>query len=331
MDKTLSGEFGWIEQIRRQFAPLVPSGTEGIGDDCAVIPWNETEYLVVTTDMLVEGIHFKLDRIASEDLGYKSLAVNLSDVASMGATPIASFLSIGLPGTLPESWKTGFLNGYHWLSEKFGVPLLGGDTTGADKVVINVTALGKVARDRIKRRSGARPGDIVCVTGHLGNSAAGLRLLSEGIAAEIEAAGLVGAHNRPRAQLAEGIWLGTRPGVHAMADVSDGIASDLVHILEESGVGAVVDLDCLPLSPALLKAAKRYGWNAEQLAVSGGEDYVLLFTTERDSFNKLKQRFTSQFDCELTAIGEIVAGETAVTWRRGGEFVDADYKGFVHF
>lgn len=330
MRKNKPGEFAWIDGIRRQFGPLVPSGMEGIGDDCAVVPVGGGESLVVTTDMLVEDVHFVRDRISPEDLGYKSLAVNLSDIAAMGAVPVASFLSVGLPEGVNADWRERFLAGYKSLSEAFGVPLLGGDTTASGKLVISVTAIGKAPDGQLKRRSGAKPGDIVCVTGNLGDSAAGLLLQGEKPEGEDEKA-LVAAHHRPKAYVKEGVWLGEQSAVHALMDVSDGIASDLVHILEESGVAAVVDLDRLPVSASLKCVATKKGWDMEKLAVSGGEDYVLLFTVAESGFSDLNQRYYSEFNTQLYPIGRIVSGEAEIGWRRNGLPVERDWKGFEHF
>ncbi len=329
MNSKKSGEFGWIGQIRERFASSVPAGAVGIGDDGAVMPVGGGRFIVVTTDMLVEDVHFVRTVISPNDLGYKSLAVNLSDLAAMGAEPLASFLSVGLPKEVDEAWREGFLSGYQELSEEFNVPLLGGDTTAAEKIVVSVTALGSVSDAHVKRRNGARPGDIVCVTGSLGDSAAGLLLQSQTPENEDERS-LITAHHRPKAYVKEGVWLGRQAAVHAMMDVSDGIASDLVHILEKSGVAARIELDALPQSDALRRVAAHRGWDAGRLAVTGGEDYVLLLAVQRDAFDQLNQRFSSEFDTNLHSIGEILSGEPVIEWRRDGKVQNVEYEGFEH-
>ena len=237
------GEFGWIAGIREKFRG-VPSGESlGIGDDCAVIPCGDGEALVVTTDMLIEDVHFLRAVIPPYLLGRKSLAVNLSDVASMGAVPIASFLSIALPGDVSAGWADRFTDGYRSLSEEFGVPLLGGDTTSSqDRIAINVTAIGRIARAKVKYRSGARENDIVYVTGYLGDSAQGLLDIRSGA----YDSPFVAVHHDPHPCVNEGIWLGNQPEVHAMMDISDGLASDLSHILEESKTGAEISIERIP-------------------------------------------------------------------------------------
>ncbi|MCD8184961.1 MAG: thiamine-phosphate kinase [Rikenellaceae bacterium] len=326
-----SGEFGWIEQIRRQFAPLVPAGTEGIGDDCAVIPAGAEDAFVLSTDLLVENTHFLKDKISPEDLGYKALAVNLSDLAAMGACPVASLLSIGLSESLDESWRNLFLKGYEELSCRFRVPLLGGDTVISEKLVINVTVIGKAQAGEIKRRKGSLPGDLICVTGNLGDSAAGLKLILEELPVAPEYQPLLSAHYRPYPFLKEGGWLGRQPEVHAMMDVSDGIASDLRHLLEASGVGADIELSRLPISESLQRCCRAFDWNAERLAVAGGEDYVLLTTVDADSFAALDERYRALFGADLHILGKITEGEPEIRWKSMGKPVSVTWQGFSHF
>lgn len=231
-------EFGFIDHIKELFAALPDNGFEGIGDDCAVLPVGEGESLVFTTDMLAEGVHFLRPATSPRELGRKSLAVNLSDVASMGARPVGTLLSLSLPADTAGTWAEEFMLGYRELSEAFGVTLAGGDTTrSAAGITINVTAIGRIADAHIKRRSGARPGDAILVAGELGLSGAGLRDILAGRYDTPAAA----AHRNPQPQVAEGIWLGARPEIHAMMDLSDGLASDIRHIMERSGVGAAID------------------------------------------------------------------------------------------
>ena len=172
------GEFEFIDSIRKQFS--VPEGFTGIGDDCAIIPRGDGLETLVTKDMLVEGVHFLLDRISAYDLGWKSAAVNISDIAAMGGTPVASFLSLALPSALIADgpWLNEFIRGYRDLSTRFSCPLLGGDTTSSPEgLCIDVTVLGSAPAGHSVKRSGALDGDLVCVSGFLGDSGAGLKLL----------------------------------------------------------------------------------------------------------------------------------------------------------
>ena len=314
------GEFGLIDRIRKMTSVPDPSWV-GIGDDCAVIPLSpETggapaSDLLVSTDMLVEGTHFLMEDISPRQLGWKSAAVNISDIAAMGGKPIATFLSLALPKTLPEQWMQEFMEGYIGISEKFGAALLGGDTTcSPDRICINVTVLGTCPRGKARLRSAARPGDLVCVTGTLGDSAAGLRLILGG--QKGAAPRLMDRHYTPTPRVEEGLALSCLPGVHAMMDISDGVGSDLRHILDESGVGARIDTGKLPISKELQALCSETGWDPKELALSGGEDYELLFTMDPQETP----------DIPYTVIGEITANPT-VTWEGGSR----DYMGYKHF
>ena len=315
------GEFGLIEWIRGQFR--VPDGVLGIGDDCAVLPQVTGMETLVTTDMLVEGVHFLLEDIDPYRLGWKSAAVNLSDIAGMGGKPVGTFLSVALPKRLDDSFLEGFFKGYKDLSERFDCPLLGGDTTASpDRICINVTVLGACEAGRSRKRSAAQPGDLVCVTGPLGDSAAGLRVVLERVGRNNRAdtpddeAVLVERHYRPMPRVTEGIMLASTPGVNAMMDISDGIGSDLRHILEESGKGARVDVRSLPLSAELRAVCARRGWDPVEPALDGGEDYELLFTCRPDT----------KIPVPYTVIGEILAAP-GLRW----EGSDRDFTGFKHF
>ena len=314
------GEFGLIDRIRKMTSVPDPSWV-GIGDDCAVIPLSpETggapaSDLLVSTDMLVEGTHFLMEDISPRQLGWKSAAVNISDIAAMGGKPIATFLSLALPKTLPEQWMQEFMEGYNGISEKYGAALLGGDTTcSPDRICINVAVLGTCLRGKARLRSAARPGDLVCVTGTLGDSAAGLRLILGG--QKGAAPRLMDRHYTPTPRVEEGLALSCLPGVHAMMDISDGVGSDLRHILDESGVGARIDTGKLPISKELQALCSEKGWDPKELALSGGEDYELLFTMDPQETP----------DIPYTVIGEITANPT-VTWEGGSR----DYMGYKHF
>ena len=268
-------EFGFIDHIKELFAALPDNGFEGIGDDCAVLPVGEGESLVFTTDMLAEGVHFLRPATSPRELGRKSLAVNLSDVASMGARPVGTLLSLSLPADTAGTWAEEFMLGYRELSEAFGVTLAGGDTTrSAAGITINVTAIGRIADAHIKRRSGARPGDAILVAGELGLSGAGLRDILAGRYDTPAAA----AHRNPQPQVAEGIWLGARPEIHAMMDLSDGLASDLMQLCKASDCGARIYLERIPIARQTSALAEEMHSDPVVAALNGGEDYELLFT-----------------------------------------------------
>ena len=307
-------EFTFIGDIATMFATLPHHGFEPIGDDCTVLDMG-SESLVITTEMVVEDIHFLRNISSPEEVAHKSLMVNLSDVAAMGARPIATLLSLSLPESAQGEWSEAFMRRYHAESLKVGVALVGGDTTASrDRITINVVAIGRAPKECIKRRSAAKPGDVVCVTGKLGASSKGL---VDNMFGDLgtEAARI---HRLAQARLAEGVWLGSRSEVRAMMDVSDGIASDIRHIMEQSGVGAEIELSSIPTDYDI------------RFATTGGEDYELLLSVEATSFAKLANEFEEATGTTLTAIGKIIEG-SELRWLENGLPATLDLKGFTHF
>ena len=308
-------EFGLIDKIAAMCSRLPDNGWEGIGDDCAVFEQNGMA-MVVTADMLVEDIHFLRHAATAREIGRKSLAVNLSDVAAMGARPVATVLSLAIPEDVSDEWIEEFMDGYTGLSAEYGVALIGGDTTASKNgIVVNVTAIGTAPAGNLKRRSDASAGDIIAVTGRLGGSGAGLRDILAG-RYDTEVARI---HMNPEPQVAEGVWLGGQKAVHAMMDISDGVASDLRHILELSEVGADVDLDAVPAESDL------------HTALCAGEDYKLLLTVAAGDFDAVAASFESQFGRPLYNIGCITADNGALRWLRNGLLSNEDFQGFTHF
>lgn len=310
-------EFGFIEQIRTLFASLPDNGFEGIGDDCAILPLGDGESLVFTADLLTEGVHFLRAATTARELGRKSLAVNLSDVASMGARPVATLLSIALPADAADAWAAEFIEGYRELSAASGTALVGGDTTRSmSGITINITAIGRAPSANLKRRSDARPGDVIFAAGQLGASGAGLR----DILAGRPDTPLAAVHRNPQPQIAEGLWFGTRPEIHAMMDLSDGLASDLRHILDRSGVGAEVEVERIPVAPGA----------DVRTAACAGEDYKLLLTAAPDAAERLAAEFAARFGNPLHPIGRITAAPGLV-WLRNGKPEPLDWHGFEHY
>ena len=314
------GEFGFIDMIRQRFN--VPVGMMGIGDDCAVIPAGKSEF-IYSTDMLMEGVHFLRDVASPEDIGWKSLAVNLSDIAAMGGTPAATFLSIALPKDVQGEWAERFIEGYAELSKRLNVSLLGGDTTSSLRdIAINVGVLGCVPPGKSVKRSGASVRHGIYVTGNLGDSAGGLQAILNNWDKTQEVESLIQSHIKPMPRIEEGQALMNTELIGAMMDISDGIASDLRHIMKASGVGAEVHLDRIPMSYNLKWACEKYGKNAYALAAGGGEDYELLFTAPAD--------IEDLVDFPIYRIGEVVPGNS-LTWLENGNAVDFDVQGFNHF
>jgi thiamine-monophosphate kinase len=326
------GEFGFIERFKPWFGGLLQASQVGIGDDCAILSANEEEDWLITTDMLMEDVHFLQQSITPEQLGHKSLAVNLSDIAAMGGTPLGSFLSIAIPTDMEVEYLDAFMKGYHALSDKYHTPLLGGDTTKSLKhFVINVCVIGRCPKGKARKRDMAQAGDAICVTGHLGDSAGGLNVILENLPCTNEVDYLVVKHYSPEPRLEEGRFLAGFDAVHALIDISDGMASDLVHILKASDKSAVIDLDMLPLSDALKKTALLQKWNALELAASGGEDYELLMTVAKDKLETVQRGFAEKFGKALYPIGEIGEGEPRITWQKAHRIIDFSPSGFNHF
>ena len=326
------GEFGLIRRFSPPFLKRLTEGVTGIGDDCAVLPYRDGLSLLVTTDMLVEDIHFLRSRIPPRDLGYKSLAINLSDIAAMGGTPENAFLALGLPGDIEVEWIDEFFAGLQELCGEENVSLLGGDTTRSPSpLIVSLTVTGTVATAKAKYRSAAMPGDAVCVTGVLGDSGGGLRVLLAGGPRDEDESCLVRQHHRPRAHLAEGRWLAGRDGVHAMMDVSDGIDSDLRRIMERSRCGAEVELDRLPVSPELGRVAARHGWQVPEIAAADGEDYCLLLTVVPAAFEEIAAAFAAEFGRPLPRIGTVTAPQSGLVYVREGRRWELGKQGFDHF
>ncbi|PID95679.1 MAG: thiamine-phosphate kinase [Bacteroidetes bacterium] len=325
------GEFGLINRFKDSFNHLVPKDFTGIGDDCAIVPNEKFDYLL-STDMLVENIHFVLNSITPYQLGYKSLAVNLSDIAAMGGEPIGSFLSISVPKGFPVEYLDEFFKGYHQLSETFGVPLLGGDTTkSAAGVAINVTIFGKCPKGEALKRSAAKAGDKIFVTGTLGDSSIGLDALARKASGHHFLDFLIKKHYEPTPRIHEGIWLRNQESVHAMIDISDGIASDLKHVVQASKVSAEIQLNYLPTSYALNEIAEAFEVNPLNYSLIGGEDYELLFTVAQEDADNIRNGFKLRFGEDITEIGVIKEGGNGIVWKMDEEEVEVNLEGFNHF
>jgi len=278
-----------IERIRRRAGPVRTKGlVAGIGDDAAILELPRNRQLVATTDLMVEGVHFRRDWHSPESIGHRALARGLSDLAAMGADPWAVLLSLALAPRTPQAWVDKFLTAFLKLARKHDVALIGGDTSASGaQITADVVMLGKVPRGKAVLRSGARPGDVICVTGELGAASAAIR--------ELRRRGQRGTGRRelaPQPRLEVGRWLRERRLATAMIDLSDGLSTDLLHICQQSRVGAAI----------LESAVPRPATATIEDALHGGEDYELLFTIPR------QKRLPSEIEgVPVSAIGEIVA------------------------
>ena len=309
----------------------------GIGDDCAVLNSSRDEKIrtLVTTDLLMERVHFKTSYFSAEEIGHKAIAVNLSDIAAMGGRPTAAFLSIALTSRLSTEWVEDFSRGFLDLCRQFDVPLLGGDTSSSKKdIVVSVTVLGKADHDHVKLRGDAKPGDRIFVTGTLGDSAAGFELLNDGKAGLLdddEQLFLVECHKRPAPSVNEGAWLGRQASVHAMIDLSDGLAADAGHLSRSSALGLNINLDQIPISDAFKKYTGQDAEKAMKLALGGGEDYHLLFTVSDSDAENIADSYQNRFETPLYEIGKVTDQHKGVAYYRNNRPFDLSVAGFDHF
>ncbi len=330
------GELALLRQIRRQAAVSASTGVRlGIGDDCALLGVRPGEELAVTTDLSIAGRHFRVDWHSAQAVGHRALARGLSDLAAMGARPVAAFLSLGLPRELTKAagrrppWVDGFLEGLLTLAETHKTPLVGGDLAESPVAVVDIVLVGAVRRGKALLRSGASIGDLLYVTGTLGGSASGLALLEKLAVAHSGSASLppiprklqadLAPHLFPQPRIQQGLALVRRGLATAALDLSDGLSTDLAHLCEESGVAAQVDAAALPISPGATLAE----------ALHGGEDYELLFTAPASS--RLPRSIGG---VAVTKIGRIVKARPgrpliALLTEQGAQHLEA--RGWEHF
>lgn len=332
-------EFAFINLIKRRFGRVPRRVAMGIGDDAAVVRGPSTRDWVVTTDLLAEDVHFSLDTTSFDDLGYKAAAANLSDIAAMGGSPTYLLVALAIPTTLSQSDLSRLYQGLHRACRPHHVALIGGDTSSSRAgLFLTITLIGEIARGRAVLRSGARPGDLLYVSGTLGESQAGLMLLGKALTrgirrglAPADRARLIGRHRRPTPRVALGEALASRRLATAMIDLSDGLSGDLAHLCEESRVGALLDRSALPLSPALRRFAALAGSSAESLALQGGEDYELLFTLS-PRHEAAVQRLGRQLRVPVTNIGRMMPARFGMKERdRHGSLKDLAVTSYRHF
>lgn len=327
------GEFAFIERIAPgSLAADDAHVVQGIGDDAAVLETPPGVELV-TTDMLVERVHFLRDKITPRQLGSKAIAVNLSDIAAMGGTPRDALVSIAVPPGVEVEELDGIYEGMKELAHRHGVGLLGGDTTAsAQDLCLSVVVLGFADRRHVLLRSGARVGDRLLVTGTLGDARCGLEvLLGRLTLPEPLAEPLVRAHLEPELYLEEGRILASSGAAHAAIDLSDGLSSDLGHICRASSVGAVVEAASLPISDGVRAAAAALAGDPVAMALAGGEDYRLLATADPSRVASVVREVASRTGRRLYDVGEIVAGQGVRLRLPDGSLRDVSATGWDHF
>lgn len=291
--------------------PSYSSVDLGVGDDSALLTPPPQQQLVICADTLVAGRHFPIDT-DPHAIGWKSVAVNLSDIAAMGAKPQSILLALSLP-QIDHDWLKGFSQGLYDCCDQFGVSLIGGDTTQSPHLTLSVTALGWVDIGKAVPRSGAQAGDLICVSGTVGDAAFGLKYPDHALKKRLD-------YPTPRCELGQAL----KGLAHSMIDVSDGLAQDLGHILKASYVGADLHLDQLPLSPALQALSNQQKW---KLALAGGDDYELCFTIPLPALDELKARHC---DTPITVIG-VVKETQQLDFYHHQQPQELELQGYQHF
>ena len=301
----------------------------GIGDDAAVWQPSRSARSVVTTDALIEGVHFDRAWMTDRQIGNRAMTANVSDLAAMGARPVLATVALGIPTTLGIDDVRELYRGMLEVATSARLEIAGGDLSRAPALTIAITAIGEVRPSNLKLRSGARSGDAIVTTGELGASRAGLDLLRGRITIEPAlAATALDAYRTPRARLAEGVWLAASANVHALMDCSDGLSSDLARMCDASGVGAL--LDAVPVASAAVAAAAALGICATDYALAGGEDFELIATVAPRALEYLAKRFRARFGRKLHRVGEIRAGGGMVL-RVGDREQPLTATGYDHF
>ncbi|MBD3169337.1 MAG: thiamine-phosphate kinase [candidate division Zixibacteria bacterium] len=326
------GEFGLIGRFEKLFK--VPGNiTRGIGDDCAVIKENGS-YLILTADALVEDVHFKLEYTPPRMLGYKSLAVNLSDLAAMASEPTAAIVTLAAPRDTDSDFVMEFARGMNECARKYDCPVIGGDTTGSKKhIFINVAVIGETKTEPVMR-SGAGEGDLIAVAGNIGESSAGLELLIENAKGRKLSWGdkifkkrLARAHLKPEPMVKEALEIRKVLKPTSMIDISDGLSSELNHISRASGVKLVIDSGKVPIGRSLSDFCRDRSIDPQQIAIKGGEDYALLFTFKKKQVDKIR---SLKLNAPVNVIGEVSRGR-GVYMRRDNKLEKLTSRSYTHF
>ena len=314
----IGGEFALIRRLTGHSYDD-PAIIKGVGDDCAVLEYTADKYLLVTVDMMVENDHFSLKWHTPEQVGKKLMESNVSDIIAMGGTPRWAFISLALTQTTDVELMDEFYRGLYDSAKKHHVALVGGDTTHGRDLVLNLALIGDVDKGFVRLRSHAVPGDLICVTGTLGKSQAGLKLLLNH-----RRDGYLKGHLEPQCRLE---WEGKAIArhAHAMIDVSDGLSSEVTHICEESGTGARIDWEKIPLSKDTIEAARIISNDPHEYALYGGEDFELVFTIPMGNIPALQKEFS-----DFTIVGEILQKEHGIFILKEGSRQEVK-KGYDHF
>ncbi|MEA1964456.1 MAG: thiamine-phosphate kinase [Candidatus Aerophobetes bacterium] len=322
------GEFELIKQIRSNLPASQKEVVVGVGDDAALIRVSPQKFLLFTTDTLVENVHFKWDYTSPFQIGWKALAVNISDIAAMGGKPTYCLISLAISGDVEKSLVNELYKGLKKIASLYKIEITGGDLVYSPVFMVTICLLGEADKDNFVLRSGAKKGDLIYVTGDLGASKAGLVCLENLKKNRRKEAPFIKKHLMPYPKLKEGQQIAKNKLSNAMIDISDGLVSDLFHIAEESGVGAIIQEEKITLNPSVRKLAREIKASALNWALYGGEDYELLFTVPKDKKRMVEE--TLSFSPIL--IGEVVDKKEGISLiDTSGKRIELKGRGYDHF
>jgi len=326
------GELRLIERIRSLIGEGEGDVVLGIGDDAAALRLSPHKITLLTTDTLVEGIHFDLQYMDFYHLGWRSMAANLSDIAAMGGEPLYAVISLCLPPDLSVRSVEEFYHGAKELAGRYGVRIVGGDSTGSgDGIVVSIALIGQVEERHLTSRAGAEVGDLICVTGDLGKAQAGLRILRSGDKDLGKYKKMIEWHRMPEPRVKEAKVLVKNLRIHSMIDISDGLASEIHHICRSSRVGALLYQERIPISPMVKEVAEIMGDDPVDYALGGGEDFELLFTIGEEDLPVLRG-LEGRVRCGLSVIGRILGEEEGIRMvERMGKISEVKREGYEHF
>lgn len=328
------GEFALIARLQRFLRDATGQQViRGIGDDCAVVRAAPGTELLLTTDTQEEGCHFRREWSTPQDIGWRCLAVNVSDIAAMGGMPLGAVVALCLPAALDVTFVDAFYEGMQVLARDYDCPIIGGNITRAAATLsVTITVLGEVPSGKSLYRSGAQIGDEIWVTGELGGAKAGLEALCHPHeVAHLRPEQVLSRYRRPRPRLREADYLRQHGKIRSLLDISDGLSSDLVHLCEASGVGALLDAACIPLHPQVHQVAHALQADPLAFALHGGEDFELCLTAPPGHLATLQHDFVRQFRCPLVRIGTIKAGIGVTLCLSDGTQTPLQAQGYDHF
>jgi len=320
-------ELSALRRIKERFRNVSKSVIMGIGDDAAAVQIHPEKQLLVTTDSQVEDVHFIKRQISAEQLGRRAVAVSVSDIGAMGGVPKFFLVSLGFSKDYGEDFWEGLMDGFEAAGREFEMELIGGNISASERLFVDVTVLGEVEPDIMVKRTGASAGDIIYVSGTVGDSALGLKAL---LAGGKEDEYLVGRYTAPQPRLALGRELAKRKLVSSMIDISDGLILDLERITLEHGLGARISLGQIPLSSSYRRRISDFMPDPYQLALSGGEDYELLFTSTEGNAGDINE-VSKILEIPVTEIGHVTPEPGIILLDADGKELSIERRGFIHF